>query len=109
MREGRAAMTVLLTVSYRISADPEVFKAHAAGVAARIAEAPGLRWKVWGVGADGSGVSAYLFDTAQAADAFAQGPIIAGLRANPAVQDVSLVSAPVDAALSQVTHAGFAA
>jgi hypothetical protein len=102
-------MSVLLTVSYRVSADPEVFKGHAAAVAARIAEAPGLRWKVWGLGADGAGVSAYLFDTDEAADAFAQGPIIAGLKANPAVQDVTLVSAPVDARLSQITRAAFAA
>jgi hypothetical protein len=36
-------------------------------------------------------------------------PVIAGLKANPAVQGVTLASAPVDATLSQVTHAAFAA
>jgi hypothetical protein len=101
-------MSVLLTVTYRVS-DLEAFKPRAAEVAARIAGAPGLRWKIWGLGPDGSGLSAYLFETADAADAFASGPVIAGLRANPAVQGVTVVSAPVDATLSQVTHAAFAA
>jgi hypothetical protein len=101
-------MSVLLTVTYRVSEDLEAFRARAMEVAAKIADAPGLRWKVWGLGSDGSGVSAYLFETANAANAFANGPIIAGLKANPAVQGVTLVSAPVDATLSQVTHAGFA-
>jgi hypothetical protein len=101
-------MSVLLTVSYRVSGDLEAFRAGAAEAAAKIAGAPGLRWKVWGLGPDGSGVSAYLFETSDAADAFALGPIIAGLKGNPAVHGVTLVSAPVDATLSQITHAGFA-
>jgi hypothetical protein len=101
-------MSVLLTVTYRFSGDLEAFRAQAAEVAAKIADAPGLRWKIWGLGSDGSGVSAYLFETADAADAFASGPVIAGLKGNPAVQGVTLARAPVDAKLSQVTHAGFA-
>lgn len=101
-------MSVLLTVTYRVPEDGEDFRAKATEVAAKIAGAPGLRWKIWGLGSDGSGVSAYLFETAEAADAYANGPIIAGLRANPAVQGVTLASASVDAALSQVTRAGFA-
>jgi hypothetical protein len=102
-------MSVLLTVTYRVSQDLDAFKATAAEIAAKIAGAPGLRWKVWGLGSDGSGVSAYLFETAEAADAFAGGPFIAALKANPAVQGVALTSAPVDATLSAITHAAFAA
>jgi len=101
-------MSVLLTVSYRVSGDLEAFRAKAAEVAANIAGAPGLRWKIWGLGSDGAGVSAYLFATVEAANTYANGPVIAGLKANPAVEDVTLVSAPVDATLSQATHAGFA-
>jgi hypothetical protein len=101
-------MSVLMTVTYRVSGDLAAFRDKAMEVAAKIAGAPGLRWKVWGLGSDGWGVSSYLFETAQAADAFADGPIIAGLKANPAVQGVTLSAAPVDATLSQVTHAGFA-
>jgi hypothetical protein len=102
-------MSVLLTVTYRVSGDLENFGSNAAEVAAMIAGAPGLRWKIWGLAPDGSGVSAYLFETAEAADAFVDGPVIAGLKANPAVQGVTLASAPVDARLSQITHARFAA
>ena len=101
-------MSILLTVTYRVSGDLEVFKATAAEVAAKIAGARGLRWKVWGLGSDGAGVSAYLFETADAAEAFANGPVIGGLKGNPAVHGVTLVAAPVDATLSQITHAGFA-
>jgi hypothetical protein len=102
-------MSMLLTVTYRVSGDLEAFRARAAEIAARIAGWPGLRWKVWGLGPDGSGLSTYLFETPDAADAFANGPIIDGLKANPAVSGVTLVSAPVDATLSQLTHAAFAA
>ena len=77
------------TVTYRVSGDLEAFKVKATEVAARIAGAPGVRWKVWGLGPDGAGVSAYLFETAEAADAFASGPVIAGLQANPAVPRAS--------------------
>lgn len=101
-------MSILLTVTYRVPEDVDAFRARAPEVAAKIAGASGLRWKVWGLGSDGAGVSAYLFETADAADAFANGPIIAALKANPAVQGVILVSAPVDATLSQITRAGFA-
>ncbi|WP_372785919.1 YdhR family protein [Phenylobacterium sp.] len=101
-------MSVLLTVSYRVSGDVDGFRAKAEEAAARIAGAPGLKWKIWGLGPDGAGVSAYLFETAEAADAFAGGPVIAGLKANPAVQGVVLAAAAVDAKLSQITHAGFA-
>lgn len=102
-------MSVLLTVSYRVSGDVDGFRAKATEAAGRIAGVPGLRWKIWGLDPDGTGVSSYLFETAEAADAFAGGPVIAGLRANPVVASVSLTSAPVDAGLSQITHAGFAA
>ena len=100
-------MSVLLTVSYRINGDVAAFRAHAPTVAARIAAWPGLRWKVWGLGPDGAGLSAYLFDTAEAAMGFAEGPILAGLRASPAVEAVTVAWAPVDAELSELT--GFAA
>jgi hypothetical protein len=102
-------MSVLLVVNYRVSGDLEAFKARAPTVAARIAAEPELKWKIWGLSPDGAGLSAYLFETADAADAFINGPIIAGLKANPAVQAVSLTSAPVEAALSTMTHAAFAA
>ena len=102
-------MSVLLTVSYRITGEVAAFRAHAGTVAARIAAWPGLKWKVWGLGPDGAGLSAYLFETGEAATAFAEGPILAGLKANPAVEGVTVAIAPVDAELSQLTHAGFAA
>jgi hypothetical protein len=102
-------MSVLLTVTYRITGDVQAFRVRAAHTAVKIAGSPGLRWKVWGLGPDGTGVSAYIFETAAAADAFANGPAIGALKSNPLVQSVTLASAPVDATLSQITKASFAA
>lgn len=102
-------MSVLLTVNYRVSGDVAAFRAGAAEAAARIAAAPGIRWKIWGLGEDGAGMSAYLLDTQAAAEAFAAGPFIGRLKSNPAVDGVTLAWASVDVALSQITHAAFAA
>ena len=77
-----------------MSGNVDAFRARAAEAAARIAGWPGLRWKIRGLDPDGAGVSAHLFETPDAADAFAAGPVIAGLKANPVVEGVTLASAP---------------
>ena len=95
----------LLAVTYTLEVPVAAFRARAHDVAPQIADAPGLRWKIWGLDeATGEGTSFYLFDDRQSAEAFAAGPAIAALRDGPAV-DVATRIARVDAGLSAVTHA----
>ena len=95
----------LLLVTYRLRIPAADFRAHAQAAAARIAGAPGLAWKVWGLDDEtGFGASAYLFHDAASAKAFAEGPAIAELRDGPA-EDVVTRIAPVDVGLSSITGA----
>jgi len=60
------------------------------GAAQPIADTPGLVWKVWlinEVEKEAGGI--YLFESAEAAHAYASGPIVAALKASPAVSNIS--------------------
>jgi hypothetical protein len=95
----------LLVVTYRLRIPSADFRAHARTAAARIAEAPGLLWKVWGLDDEtGFGTSTYLFRDGASAKAFAEGPTIAGLRDGPAWEVVTRI-APIDVGLSSITGA----
>lgn len=95
----------ILAVTYTLSVPAEAFQARAAEAARQIAEAPGLRWKIWGLDeATGKGTSFYLFADRVSAEAFADGPAIAALRDGPA-EAVTTRIAPVNSALSMLTHA----
>jgi hypothetical protein len=99
----------LLVVRYRFNPAEGRFRRAGAQAAPLIAAAPGLAWKLWGLDdAEGTGLSAYLFDSVEAARVFAQGPVPAALRANPDVRDVELTIAPIDAGLSALTGAAAA-
>ena len=98
----------LLTVAYRLRIPSAAFRPHAKLAGQRIAETPGLVWKIWGLDSDaGEGTSVYLFRDAASADAFAAGPAIEELRNGPAEQ-VTLRLSPVDVALSNITGAAAA-
>lgn len=60
------------------------------GVAQPISATPGLLWKVWLINErtqEAGGI--YLFESADAANAYVGGPIVAGLKASPAVSNIS--------------------
>jgi hypothetical protein len=77
-----------------------------ADAAGTIAAVDGLCWKIWGLDhARGIGTSAYGFEDAASAAAFAHGPLVAALRAHPAVRSVAWALAPIDRDLSARTGA----
>jgi hypothetical protein len=56
-----------------------------------IAATPGLRWKVWIINEqerEAGGI--YLFDDAESVQAYLGGPIVSGLKAHPALSQISL-------------------
>jgi hypothetical protein len=60
------------------------------GVAQSIADTPGLVWKVWLMNeAEREAGGIYLFESEEAAHAYASGPIVAALKASPAVSNIS--------------------
>lgn len=55
-----------------------------------IAESPGLVWKVWLMNEEkheAGGI--YLFESREAAESYMTGPIVAALKASPAVSNIS--------------------
>jgi hypothetical protein len=67
---------------------------------------PGLEWKLWVASPEaGSAGGIYLFRDEAFAEAYIDGPLIAGLRRNPSVRDVRIRVYAVDEDLSRRTHA----
>jgi len=60
------------------------------GAAQPIADTPGLQWKVWLMNeAENEAGGIYLFDSKQSAHSYMSGPIVAALKASPAITDIS--------------------
>ncbi|MCB1502687.1 MAG: YdhR family protein [Bauldia sp.] len=98
----------LLSVSYRLRIPVTDFRNSAELAARRIAETPGLAWKIWGLDAEtGEGTSIYLFRDAASAEDFASGPAIAQLR-DGAAETVNLRLSAVDPVLSTITKGAVA-
>ena len=77
-----------------------------APLAQPIADTPGLRWKIWLMNAaEGESGGIYLFDDEAGVQDYLAGPIIGGLKANPALSGVSLRTFGVAEEFSLVTRA----
>jgi len=80
------------------------------GVAQPIADTPGLVWKVWLMNEqekEAGGI--YLFESPEAAHAYASGPIVEALKASPAVSNISAKMFSVLGDHSAVTRAPLSA
>ena len=77
-----------------------------APLAQPIADTLGLRWKIWLLNADeGQSGGIYLFDDENSVEAYLSGPIIGGLKANPALSEVSIRTYGVAEEFSLLTRA----
>ena len=66
----------------------------------------GLKWKIWLDGTEPNRVGGiYLFESLAQAQAYLAGPIVAGMRANPDVTELTTVLSDVRARMSAITHA----
>ena len=80
----------ILQVNMKFSIPRADLEAAWLDVAQPIADCPGLRWKVWLMNEgehEAGGI--YLFESEAAAQSYLAGPIVAALKASPAVSDIS--------------------
>ena len=82
---------VNLQIQFDLRCTPAEFRAHADQVASVIAAVPGLLWKIWILDEQRSRAGGvYLFADRTAATAYLEGPIVKGLRENPALAGVEV-------------------
>ena len=80
---------VIVQIQFDLRCTPAEFRAHADHVAGAFAAVPGLLWKVWLLDEErGRGGGVYLFADRVAATTYLEGPIVKGLRENPAIAGV---------------------
>ena len=80
----------ILQVNMTFSIPRENLEAAWLDAAQPIADVPGLIWKVWLMNeAEHEAGGIYLFESRAAAEAYVAGPIVSGLKASPAVSNIS--------------------
>ncbi len=80
----------ILQVNMKFNIPQKDLAAAWLGAAQPIADVPGLRWKVWLMNeSEREAGGIYLFDSKAAAEAYVAGPIVAALKASPAVSNIS--------------------
>lgn len=81
----------IVQINFTTTMTKDEHDAGASQVAARLTEVPGLIWKIWLRDEEIGGAGGiYLFESAEAARAYADGPIIAMLSNRPDVSDLSV-------------------
>ena len=80
----------VLQINFKFSVSPAELAEGFAPLAEPIAKVPGLRWKIWSLNEAASEFAGiYLFDNADSAQAYLEGPIIAQVSKHPALSDIS--------------------
>jgi hypothetical protein len=98
-------MPKILQINYKRSSLVSSFMKESNPVADALAELAGLRWKIWLVNeAEQEGGGIYLFDDSAALEAFLRGPIVARLKAHPAVREVQIKQFDAWEELTKVTR-----
>lgn len=96
----------ILQVNYQFTSSLADFKALVTPAAEPIAAVPGLVWKIWLMnegGKEAGGI--YLFESREAAQAFANSDTIKGFAAHPAIANLNAKMFAPDEALSKITRA----
>jgi len=95
----------IVQINYQFSIPAEDLSQAMLPAAPVIADVPGLHWKVW-LMEDGRREAGglYLFEDEATANAFVAGPLVAGLKANPVVSDVSIKQFGVSEEHTRITR-----
>ena len=95
----------ILQVNMKFSIPRVDLEAAWLAVAQPIADIPGLRWKVWLMNeAEHEAGGMYLFENEAAARSYLAGPIVAALKASPAVSNISAKLFDVLEKHTAITH-----
>src|SRR5512141_3430119 len=95
----------LLQVNMKFSVSRAELETAWLPAAQPIADTPGLRWKVWLMNeADHEAGGIYLFDDEASLQAFLDGPIVAAVKNNPAISNISAKTFDVMDALTAGTR-----
>jgi hypothetical protein len=95
----------ILQINFKYNVPTADLKGAFDSLVDQIAAIPGLRWKVWILnenGQEGGGI--YLFDDATSVKAYLEGPIVAGIKAHPALSEISAKVFDVIGDLTAVTR-----
>jgi hypothetical protein len=92
-------------VEFELNVGAAEWTAHCEKAVDAMRALPGLEWKLWLLDAEKKTAGGiYLFRSAEAAEAYVHGPIIARLRELPAVKSVRVRTTPVVDSLSVKTR-----
>ena len=96
----------LLQINYQLDSEVSEFLRKSVPVANALASLPRLRWKIWlKNNTDNEAGGIYLFEDTEAVRSFLEGPIVAKLKAHPAVVNVSVKEFDIAEELSSINRA----
>jgi hypothetical protein len=95
----------LLQINFKITTSAKDYATMVAPLADPIAKTPGLEWKVWIFNEqDHSAGGVYLFRGEASVNAYMHGDIVAGLKKQPTIKDISAKIFDVDENLTHKTR-----
>jgi hypothetical protein len=95
----------VLQINCKFTVPSEDLKKGFASLVDEIAAVPGLRWKIWIMNEQAYETGGlYLFDDQGSVEAYLQGPLIAALKTNPAISEISIKQFNVLEDLTTVTR-----
>jgi hypothetical protein len=101
---------MILQINFNLNVPVAEYRKIADSIAHAFIDLPGLRWKIWllnPAAQEAGGV--YLFDSQASRDAYLNGPLVAQLRALPAIRNLSIKQFEVIPELSALTRGPFEA
>ena len=95
----------ILQINFQLNVSAKDYEQACLPAAQPIADTPGLRWKVWLMNeSEQEAGGIYLFDDEASLQAFLAGPIVAAVKSNPAISNISAKTFDVMETLTAVTR-----
>jgi len=103
--EEKSMPAKILQINFKFRASTTDYQNLCKSVAEAFAAVPGLRWKIWLLNEhekEAGGI--YLFESEQAVNDYLSGPLVAQVKGNPALYDVSVKAFDVMADVTAITR-----